>query len=168
MAIDIMDLSLPYEVWKAVEGDRRELVALLRSDERLSRPTRDALADWLEDKLKPVKWPVGRRPHKPLTDRHSRIAHTWFFAFGHERSTELGVAGFRYELLRRFIRRKGWHRKSAGRLYWSAQRLLEAVASRQKVDVDTFANYLRRPRSRLPKLDMEDYRRAVASKVRRN
>lgn len=165
---DISDLKMPVAVWKAVEGDKTELLGLLRSDERLNRPTRDALADWIEGKLTPVKWPAGPRPREPLRDRHTRIAHAWFFSFGHDRSTELGVAGFRYELLRRFIRRKGWHRKSAGRLYWSAPRLLEAVASRQEVDVETFANYLRRPRPRVPKLDIEDYRRAVASKVRRS
>jgi hypothetical protein len=165
---DISDLEMPVAVWKAVEGDKTELLGLLRSDKRLNRKTREALADWLEGKLKPVKWPVGRRPIEPALDQHTRIAHAWFFSFGHDTSTELGVAGFRYALLRRFIRRKGWHRRSAGSLYWSPQRLLEAVASRQEIDAETFGNYLRRPRPRLPKVAKEDYRRAVALKVRRS
>lgn len=69
MAISLEDLEEPVEIWKAIEGDPTELVALLRSGKTLGRWRREALADWLDGKLQPVRLPKGRpraRFYNPL------------------------------------------------------------------------------------------------------
>lgn len=128
---NIEEMKWPLEVWAAVEGDRRELIELLRSERRLSRRTRHALADWLEGNLQPVKLPRGRS----LTE--SRVGWAWYH----------------YDKLRAFIRNKGWHRKQAGRLYWPTSRLLEAVAQRDGVAKAALECFARRAKPRLPLSD---------------
>lgn len=141
----------PTEVWKAVEGDPTELIELLRSDKRLAKPVRKALADYFEGTLQPVKRPQGR-PSKeqiqPFVVRASRAITYW-----HDPTTRLGYVGFRYERLRNYIRKRGWHKKSAGKFYWSPDRLREAVAERYGLTLETLENYLRRPREKPPMLD---------------
>ncbi len=141
--MDIADLAAPIAVWKAVEGDRSELIALLRSDERLTRWTRNDLADWLEGKLKPVKAPRGRPPDKFRAERESLRRR-----FGHDVYSRLGAAGFKFDRLRKFIRKKGWNRKSTGGRYWPTERLLGEVARRFGVNQVTFGDYLKRGKRR--------------------
>lgn len=141
--MDLDDFEAPVAVWKAVEGDRSELIALLRSDARLTRGTRDELADWLEGKLKPVKVPRGRPPDKLSAERVSLRRR-----FGHDLYTRLGAAGFKFDRLRKFIRKKGWNRKSAGGRYWPTERLLGEVARRFGINEVTFGDYLRRGKGR--------------------
>lgn len=138
MAISLEDLEEPVEIWKAIEGDPTELVALLRSGKTLGRWRREALADWLDGKLQPVRLPKGRP--------RARFYNPLALYYGHNPTTELGNAGFFYEHFRRFIRSKGWHVKKAGRFYWSAERLQNKVAERFNIDPETFINYLNRPR----------------------
>lgn len=141
--MDIAEFTAPTEVWKAIEGDRAELIALLRSDKPLRRWTRDELADWLEGKLKPVKAPRGRPAEKLYAYRESMRRR-----FGHDIYTPLGLAGYRYDRLRKFIKKKGWHLKAAGRRYWSTERLMAEVARRACVNVITFGDYLKRGKRR--------------------
>jgi hypothetical protein len=140
--MDIADLAQPREVWKAVEGDCADLVALLRSDKPLSKTTRGALADWYEGKLRPMPIPKGR-PEKLSQLARTAIENTYL---GHDPTTELGWAGFRYATLRVFIRKKGWHRKRAGRFHWSTERLLNAIAIMQGLDAEKLGEYLKRAR----------------------
>lgn len=118
---DVEDHKWPVEVWRAVEGDLAPLLKLLRGGEKLGRPTRNALADWLEGKLPPVKLPRG----------HPRG------------ETKIGWAWYRYDGAHEFIRRKGWHRKGAAR-YWTPERLLEAVATKESVSITALRNKVRR------------------------
>jgi hypothetical protein len=136
------DLAEPIEVWLAAKG-RAALIAMVRSDAPLSRRARRAMADWLEGYLKPPKQPVGRPVRQVHAEREMsrRI-------FGHDVYKTIGFAGWRHEKLRQFIRKKGWHRKRAGRPHWPAARLLEAVAQRVGVDVEALANYLKRSRAK--------------------
>lgn len=162
--VDLSELADPCAVWKAVEGDRSELIALLRSEKKLTRRTRDALADWLDGGLLPVKMPKGR----PREDRS--VLEIWD---GHDPATKLGWAGVRYGIFRSFIRKKGWHLKRAGRFYWSSERLMEAIAKKHEIDLEKFINYLTRARARpkrtpfSPKEYEEKQRRKIAFKIRR-
>lgn len=155
--MDIAELSDPIEVWKAVEGDNAELIALLRGDEPIRRRTRDALADWLEGELQPVKLPKGRPSKEFSTVTGLRLYASRIAYFGHDPSTELGIAGFRYEVCRRFIRKKGWHLKKAGGFYWSVDRLREKIAERQEIDLEKFINYLNRAKQKPPPYSGRDY-----------
>jgi hypothetical protein len=159
MAFDLSDLVDPLEVWKAVEGDRSELIALLRSDERLTTRTREALADWLEGTLQPVKLPKGR----------PRKGSTYLLWEGHDPQTPLGYAGYWFELFRRYIRRKGWHLKKAGRFYWSSEKLTEAIAKRHRIDLEKFTNYMNRAKPKPRPWSFQDYvvrrRRAIALEI---
>ncbi|MGJ0506160.1 MAG: hypothetical protein ACR652_03310 [Methylocystis sp.] len=162
------EIAPPVAVWRAVEGDRSELVALLRSGDPLTRRTRDALADWLEGSLKPVKLPKGR----PAPDQAE--AALWCSS-GHDLRTKIGWAGRDYDRARAFLRKKGWHLKKAGSLFWSTERLLEAVAKRHNIQMDALENYLKRARSKPPQFgtiisfpnDDETFRRDLALQIRR-
>jgi hypothetical protein len=159
------ELEMPVEVWKAVEGDRADLVALLRSDKPLSRWTRNALADFLAGDLKPVKIPRGRQQR----EKHWGLLSSVYY--GHDPTTPLGWAGVRYEDFRRFIRRKRWHIGHPG---WS-ERLAAKIAKRHGVDLDRFLNYLKRPRRQPKKVDrpvagpdaVNRWRTEIALEVRR-
>ena len=118
---DMEDLAWPREMWRAVEGDESELIKLLRSERGLSRRTRNAMADWLEDKLTPVRLPVG----------------------GYRTQSKPGLAWYRYDKAREFIRRKGWHRKRHGR-YWPPERLLSEVAQKEGVAEAALQNWIKR------------------------
>ncbi len=162
---DLADIGDPIEVWKAVEGDPSDLIALLRSGERISRPIRDALADFLSGELKPVRFSRGRPSNS--TDIDAMIAHARR-VLGHDVTTSLGIAGYRYERLRRYIRSKGWNRSNPG---WSA-RLKKAVADRQEIELEKFINYLSRSRPK-PKRkavswdeQVERRRQEIAKQVR--
>lgn len=164
--MDIAELEDPVAVWKAVEGDMSELIALLRSDRPIRRRTREALADFLAGDLKPIDVPKGR-PSKSASVGPARMyARLWH---GHDVTTSLGYAGFRYERLRRFIRSKGWHRGNPGWSDW----LKAAIANRQGVELERFANYLRRsrPEPELNPWSWNDYvtrrRTEIAREVRR-
>lgn len=137
--IDIADFADPVEVWKAVEGEPFDLIALLRGSEPIRRRTRDALADFLAGELSPVRLPKGR-PMSAKGKSRSYMLHAVFR--GHDVSTPIGAAGFHYDIVRQFIRSKGWHR---GHPRWS-DRLKEAVAKRRGIDLDKFINYLNRSR----------------------
>lgn len=151
--MDIAELGQPTEVWRAVEGDRAELIALLRSSKTITRRTREALADWYEGKLKPVRLMRGR------PEKHSQIVQTAIATTykGHDPTTAIGLAGLRFERAREFIRKKRWHQKRAGKFYWSNDRLLTAIVKRERelarkfgqrtrLTIDSFAEYLKRSR----------------------
>lgn len=157
--MDINDLRLPAAVWKAVEGDTRDLVEFLRGDTPLNRAERDALADYFAGTLKPMKLPQGR----------SRKSN-FYFVRGHDLTTSLGYAGYRYEYFRRYIRRKRWHLKRAGKLYWSTDRLRTKFAEKHGIDLDKFINYLNRAKpkrtsNKMPTL--EEYRMQTVREIRR-
>jgi hypothetical protein len=168
--VNLEDLALPIAVWKAVEGDRTELVALLRSDERINRPTRKALADWIEGKLKPVKLPKGHPPPSWFTLMMRRVN---LMHLGHDPTTAQGFAGLRFARLRKYIRQRRWHLK-AHRRYWSHQRLAEAIATKHNIDVNAFIDYLNRARKpppfpSFPSRESGDaqHRLEIALKIRR-
>lgn len=145
--MDLADLSQPIEVWKAVEGDTAELVKLLRSGKPIAKRTREALADWYDGKLRPFPIPRGRPPkHSPMGRELIETRYD-----GHDVTTPIGAAGHDYERLRQYIRKKGWHLKRAGRLYWSAERLLDAVARARGVKVAGLGEYLKRARPKSTK-----------------
>jgi hypothetical protein len=167
MGIDISEFDNPDAVWKAVEGDRDELITLLRSDEKLGRLFRDMLADWLEGKLLPVKLPRSRPKSyhpDPLTLR---------LYYGHNPTTDLGYAGARYEHFRLFIRKKKWHLKKAGLLHRSPEWLLTKIAERHGINQDKFAAYLKRSRPKHQARPwrageyVERRRREIALEIRR-
>jgi hypothetical protein len=182
---DIAELADPLAVWKAIEGDSSELVALLRSEEKLTRRTRDALADWLEGKLHPANRPRGRPTknyeHTLLSRRLSllemrrgrvlagRFDHSGALAarYGYDLTTEIGLAGWRYEIRRAFIREKGWHRKGAGSLYRSAEWLLDKIADQHEIDINTFANFLKRKKLKLKLFDPRPYNNEERVEMRR-
>lgn len=139
--MDLEELQDPVEVWKAVEGDKTELIALLRSDELIRRRLRDALADYLEGTLTPVELPKGRPSKEAIHGNSLRFAFHHLY-YGHDPRTELGFAGFHYERLRRFIRAKNWH---INRPQWS-DRLKEKIAERHGIELEKFINYLSRAR----------------------
>lgn len=161
----LSEMADPRAVWKAIEGDRAELIALLRSEKQLTRRTRDTLADWLDGKLGPVKLAKGRPPKKDEirqtlggyyggTDRRGRRVDSYCFfshahSYGFDTGTEIGRAGWRYQVRRAFIRQKGWHLKKAGRFYWSSERLMAAIAERHGINLEMFANYLKRAKQKL-------------------
>lgn len=139
--IDIAELADPIAVWKAVEGDPSDLIALLRGENPILRRTRDALADFFAGQLRPIRLSKGR---PPTSQRERRSIMLWHLYRGHDVSTQLGAAGFHYDVVRAFIRKKGWHR---GNLGWS-DRLKAAVARRYKIELEKFINYLSRSRPR--------------------
>ncbi|PWB81849.1 MAG: hypothetical protein C3F11_13965 [Methylocystaceae bacterium] len=167
MGIDISEFDNPDAVWKAVECDRDELITLLRSDEKLGRLFRDTLADWLEGKLLPVKLPKSR----PNGYHPDPIILKLYY--GHNPTTDLGYAGARYEHFRRFIRKKKWHLKKAGRFHRSPEWLLKKIAERHGIDPDKFDGYLKRsrpkPQARLWRTEeyVERRRREIALEIRR-
>ena len=59
---------------------------------------------------------------------------------GHDTTTDIGRAGWRYERLRKFIRKKGWH---IGRPNWRSE-LLNAVARKTGVNPATLDDYAHR------------------------
>lgn len=165
--LEILGGGDPVEVWKAVEGEPAELIALLRSERPLYRVDREALADWLEGSLKPVKRERGR----PRKSENWPASWEWVireFYFGHDPETEIGLAAFRFERAWRFIKKKKWN-KSLG---WTSEKLKAAVATRQEIDLDTFLNYLNRPKrkpKKRPAFGPEaelDRRRIIARKIR--
>lgn len=134
-------------VWKAVEGDRSQLIGLLRSDMELGRLARHQLAEWLDGKLLPMKLPKGHPPKvSPALVLEYQLGMAPDFWGGHEPETALGLAGMEFDSHWGFIRKKGWNRKKAGRLCWSRQRLLAQVAARNGIDLNRFANYMNRSR----------------------
>lgn len=167
--MDISELKFPIEVWKAVEGDPSDLIALLRSEERFVRIDRDTLADWLEGTLQPMKLKKGGQekhlsPHEEFAIRH--------IYFGYDPTTELGSAGIRYEIVRRFIRKKRWHLKSAGRLHWSPQKLAEVIADKHDVDLEKLLQTINRSKVKKPvpatgPKAVERMRRQIALEIRR-
>ena len=118
---NVEDMKWPVEVWRAIEGDKAELIKLLRSERDLSRRTRDAMADWLDGNLTPVKLPR----HRVRTE--SKIGRAWY----------------RYDKAREFIRAKGWHRKDAVR-YWPPDRLVKEVARKEGVSASALRERVRR------------------------
>lgn len=167
MSIDIDEFDNPDVVWKAVEGDRDELITLLRSDENLGRLFRDTLADWLEGKLKPVKLSKGRPESYNLSPGLLRIY------YGHNPTTDLGLAGAHYEHLRLFIRMKRWHLKKAGKFHRSPEWLQTNIADRHGIDLDQFIDYLKRSRPKPQARPwrageyVERRRREIALEIRR-
>ena len=164
--MDLAELEDPLAVWKAVEGDSSDLVDLLRSEKAITRRTREALADFFAGDLKPVRLSKGR---PPATARINRSYVLHYIYHGHDITTSIGSAGFYYERLREFIRKKGWHR---GRPGWSI-RLKGAVAKRRGIEQEQFINYLSRSRpkpfsKRLTRDEYIQIRRAeIALAVRR-
>ncbi len=146
---NIDELRWPREVWKAVEGDNRDLIALLRGDRALSRRVRNALADWLDEKLQPARQGRGRRRSYPeyILALIARSAHG-----RHNVDTKLGRAGHRYEKVRSFIRAKRWHLKHRG---WK-ERLVEAVAREERVSAEALREYLRRGAPRVKPFKSEE------------
>lgn len=143
MSFDINELKDPIEVWKAVEGEAADLIALLRSDTPIYKVDREALADWLEGSLKPVQEGRGR-PRKSDVQRWTLEWIIRDFYFGHDPQTEIGYAAFRYERLWRYVKKRGWNKTKA----WTSDRLKEAIAERQEIDLETFMNYLKRSKPR--------------------
>ena len=129
MVVRLADLALPLALWNALDGDPAAFVAKLRSDEPLSRPERDCLALWLEN---------GRKAPKRA---RGRPEEAWL---GGVRWDPVGMAANHYRFLWKFFKRKGWHRKGAGKFYCPPDRLKRAVADRHKIDVRVLDNLLRR------------------------
>lgn len=169
---EIAEMNPPFEVWKAIEGDRTELIALLRSDDKMTRKTRDALADWLEGNLRPVTAPKGRPPkerddrlmllfdlYRARDIRGRRVSSACHFgaarAYGYDLHTEIGRAGWRYVVRWMFIREKGWHLKQAGRFHWTTENLMSKIAERHGISVEKLDNYLKRASSRRRKVVQE-------------
>lgn len=187
---EMLELYDPTEVWKAVEGDSSELVALLRSEKTLLRRDRNALADWLEGKLQPAKLPKGK-PKKNLFITFDRVDELWgardrlgrlMFSYhflvegkldnnSHDPMTDIGVAGWRYARCWAFVRKKGWHLKKAGRFFLSADGLMAKIAERHGIELEKFTNYMRRskhqPASFFSDESREGRRRALALQIRR-
>lgn len=162
---DLAELKEPIEVWKAIEGEPADLIALLRSEEPLRRWERDTLADWLEGKLQPVSLPKGR-PDLSVT------GPTPLLYKGHNIHTRMGSAAIIEMFNWEFIRKKGWHLKRSGKFYWSRDRLREKIAERWGIETEAFFNYLKRSRSARPKaVSGRDYiefrRRRLAYQIRR-
>ena len=139
----IDELRDPIEVWTAVEGDCTKLIELLRSNEKLGPRTRNALADWLEGKLEPVKLPNHR------VRRASKVSWAWY----------------RYDKAWTLIREKGWHRKRGERPGWSREKLLEAVAKKDGVAVAALDYFERRAKPNLPLAEL--IARSVSAKLQR-
>ncbi len=162
----IIDFREPVEVWRAVEGDPDSLVAYLRGDGQISRWMREELADYLEGTLQPMKLPRGRPP-KNEAYLHAEILAR--YADGHDLASRMGVAGWHFTYLRRFMRRKGWHRNNPG---WK-DRLRKSVARRHGVNDDLLRNYLDRahPTPTVKPGGREEYvrrrRLSIAMEVRR-
>jgi hypothetical protein len=162
---DVLELGDPIEVWKAVEGDERELIALLRSNEPLTRRMRDALADWREGKLQPVKVPPGPPGLSLGAQLHRRIGR--YFHHGYDIDTPVGWACYRYRKLRDLIRRTGRHKIGAGPRYWSTERTLEFIARRYSIDPVILGEHVKRGRQRVARVDVEqETRLEIARKIR--
>ena len=107
----------PLEVFQAIAGDTKHLVALLRSEEPLDPETREALALWLEGNLPPKR---GKgRPKK------MRARGEWPAA----KEAELAAAVERYKWLQRGLAKRGIRA-------FSAEKLMEKIASHPKQGVD--------------------------------
>ena len=172
----------PIEVWKAVEGDRTELIALLRGDEPLSRRERDALADYLAGDLKPVKFPRGKPP-KSVEHPYWMINDRWTYAHGHDTSTDIGHAGLVFEALRRHMEGDPNYQfpqmvERTARIYgdrpYARGKLIEAVARHCSVEEEQLKNAVDRSRKKPPPEDfsapeyIQRRRMQIALEVRRN
>lgn len=161
MTVKISDLRSPIAVWKLVEGDPTEFIAILRGEKPLDRQARDALADWLEGKLMPVAFPPGRPKRATL------------FVGGYDISKNVGLAALHYEFTRIRIRNHGFHKKSTGRHYWPVARLQEAVAKRYGVNFASLFKCIKdkkkgdRKKLTFGPFNNEDFRMEVAREVRR-
>lgn len=147
--VDLTEFADPIEVWKAIEGRPGELIDLLRGDQPIRRRTREALADWLTGDLKPVKIPRGAPP------KHSRETQWAIYNldFGHDVTTEIGLAGLYYEFRRRELRKRKEH---LNRPNWT-EALKREVAERHRIPFERFETYLRRARPKPKKLSLDDY-----------
>ncbi len=141
-------------IFEAVEGDTSELVRLMQTDLEFTLFPRRMLARWLAGDLPRLQLPKGHPPKNALKglllnylfeceqDREEPLG----FCNGHDLRTELGKTGMEFDFYWRYIRKKNWHRKRAGRLHWSSERLLAKVADRNGIKPGKLANYLKRHR----------------------
>src|SRR6188508_2856117 len=90
-----------------------------------------------EEEERPAKRGRGRPPQDVQLKIYRRIRR---HVLGHDTTTDIGRAGWRYERLRKFIRKKGWH---IGRPNWRSE-LLNAVARKTGVNPATLDDYAHR------------------------
>ena len=93
--------------------------------------------------VEPTKRARGRPPENIQRKLYRRIR---LHVLGHDTTTEIGYAGWRYDRLRKFFRKKGWH---IGRPHWRDD-LLNAVARKYGVSPTKLADYdYRGPRKKI-------------------
>lgn len=136
----IRDIRLPVEVWDAIDGDTAGLVELLRSDVELSRHERTWLAMFFEGTL--PKRERGRPPKE--------VSPMFLdFRTGQDLTTRIGWASYRFLKAKEYVRRRGWHLKSAPtRLHVDLAEFQRRVAGKFSIHEETFGNHVRRARQR--------------------
>jgi hypothetical protein len=103
----------------------------------------DVLSAFGVEEEQPTKRGRGRPAQDIQFKLYRRIRR---HILGHDTTTDMGMAGWRFHRLRKFFRKKGWH---IGRPHWKDD-LLNAVARKFGVNSTALEDYVRRgPRKKI-------------------
>lgn len=132
--MDIDELRDPIEVWElAVNKSSTDLISLLRSDKKIGRSHREALALHLEGKLRPIIKRVKQNKHRKT------ISYL-----------ELVITS-KMEQMRLEYKRISAQKHITKTMYREKKKIIDQLCKEFKADPEQFSEYLRQDRSRVIK-----------------